>query len=359
MLIKIKEDENNLNSENYFFNDFEIGNDGNNNGNNNGNDNNNNIFNEDYSSNNNSEIGSNGNYSDGETSSSSYSTISNSSNSNNSPQNNINNNYNHLNPFNNNNNYKNNNNHDNNTPQILTFPLQFWNEDNNLNNNTHNNNNNNNDLMLHKSTPLITQQSNKRVKRETGDDRLMKNREAANRSRIKRKNEKLEMEDTIAELKERVKTLELENTALLADNTSLHNQNLYLKSLLSNCEVTKKPMNHFNGAVSGVTVLCLVCMCTIFNDWLPPILSINSPTSSSSSSSASSSYRPSGRVLLSMHDIPSIHMPPSSAPYTHGIESSPQSYLKMGLLLLIVIAYFGYLKYVQKSQLQKNGWILP
>lgn len=50
------EDENNLNSENYFFNDFEIGNDGNNNGNNNGNDNNNNIFNEDYSSNNNSEI---------------------------------------------------------------------------------------------------------------------------------------------------------------------------------------------------------------------------------------------------------------------------------------------------------------
>jgi hypothetical protein len=191
-----------------------------------------------------------------------------------------------------------------------------------------------NQLYLHSSAPLLSK-SNKRMKRDVDEDRLIKNRESANRSRMKRKNEKLEMEETIGELKSRIRTLELENTALVTDNASLHNQNLYLRSLLS---------------VSGITVLCLVCMCTVFNEWLPPALRVTQ------SLGGSAPHRPSGRVLLSMHDTPSIHM---TSPYSDAIESSPQSYLRMGLLCVVVLCYFGYHQYLQRKAMQKNGCVLP
>lgn len=208
-----------------------------------------------------------------------------------------------------------------------------------------------NQLFLHTSVPLLSK-SNKRMKRDVDEDRLIKNRESANRSRMKRKNEKLEMEETIGELKSRIRTLELENTALVTDNASLHNQNLYLRSLLSEREVDlkKKSTPSFNGTVSGMTVLCLVCVCTVFNEWLPPALRVMQ------SNGDSSPHRPSGRVLLSMHDTPSIHM---TSPYSDAIESSPQSYLRMGLLCLVVLCYFGYHQYLQRKTLQKNGCVLP
>jgi hypothetical protein len=214
---------------------------------------------------------------------------------------------------------------------------------------------NSSQLYLHQNptAPLLSK-SNKRVRKEMDEDRLIKNRESANRSRLKRKNEKTEMEEAISEYKNRIRTLELENTALMTDNASLHNQNMYLRTLLSERETDskKKTTPALNGAVSGITVLCLVCMCTVFNDWLPPALRI----AQSLGSSSASSHRPSGRVLLSMQDIPSVHM---TSPYSDAIESSPQSYFRMGLLLVAVLCYFGYLRFVQRNHPQKGGCVLP
>jgi hypothetical protein len=218
---------------------------------------------------------------------------------------------------------------------------------------------NSQNLYLHQnpSAPLLSK-SNKRVRKEMDEDRLIKNRESANRSRLKRKNEKAEMEDAITEYKNRIRTLELENTALMTDNASLHNQNMYLRTLLTEREMDLKKKTAaattapgLNGAVSGITVLCLVCMCTVFNDWLPPALRI-----AQSIGSTSSSHRPSGRVLLSMQDIPSVHM---TSAYSDAIESSPQSYFRMGVLVVAVLCYFGYLRFAQRNHSQKGGCVLP
>eukprot|EP00602_Paraphysomonas_sp_CaronLab_P002689 CAMPEP_0185023590 /NCGR_PEP_ID=MMETSP1103-20130426/6252_1 /TAXON_ID=36769 /ORGANISM="Paraphysomonas bandaiensis, Strain Caron Lab Isolate" /LENGTH=217 /DNA_ID=CAMNT_0027556255 /DNA_START=77 /DNA_END=727 /DNA_ORIENTATION=+ len=117
-------------------------------------------------------------------------------------------------------------------------------------------------LLIHSTAS----HDSKRVKRE---ERLIKNRESANKSRLKRKNEKAEMEEAIADLQRRVKELELENCALLADNKSLNSQNIFLRSLLSDREkeLVKSKEHSFRGAVSGMSVMCLVCACSFFNDW--------------------------------------------------------------------------------------------
>jgi hypothetical protein len=133
------------------------------------------------------------------------------------------------------------------------------------------------------------------IKKQKMEFRLMKNRESANKSRVKRKIEKTSMEQAFAELNIRLQELEQENSALLADNISLSNQNNELKKLLSERESGV----NIHGKFSSVSALCVVFACSlVLNSLLPSTM-----TASASSVAHSTS---SGRVLLSFDDNTSI-----------------------------------------------------
>jgi len=102
---------------------------------------------------------------------------------------------------------------------------------------------------------LFTASSNANdQKRSKHDEKLIRNRESANKSRLKKKQEKMNLEATISSLREQLQQVERENSALRAENASLNDHNIFLRGLLSN-----KKNENWGNAASGVSVLGIVC----------------------------------------------------------------------------------------------------
>ena len=144
------------------------------------------------------------------------------------------------------------------------------------------------------------------------------------------------MEETISTLQGRIKELELENTALVTDNTSLNSQNLFLRSLLTDREkdLAKKQDDSFRGSLSGVAILCVVCACSFANDWMPSIFKIQS---------AVRQHRLPGRVLLSLAEsYPSIAL---TAPYSQAVDRNPRSVFHLCLIIFAAACYLLYMRY--------------
>jgi len=119
----------------------------------------------------------------------------------------------------------------------------------------------------------------------------MKNRESANKSRVKRKNEKMTLEQTVAELTAKVQQLQQENDALQADNCFLSNQNSELKTELA------KYQNPKVAGFSSMSVFCIVFAFSFvfgFNDY--------NPLPSLIHSSHFDNTKNSGRILLATDD---------------------------------------------------------
>lgn len=215
--------------------------------------------------------------------------------------------------------------------------------------------------------PMPCGNSNKRIKTEDNlmrngrtsyEDKLMRNRESANKSRLKRKNEKLQLEETVATLQERVRTLEMENTALLTDNTTLSQHNFFLQSMLKKqqedsssvikTEAMSRP-SHMS-ALSGISVLCVVFSISFFNEWLPS--SLQAPAESREDNYGFGDSA--GRVLLSVDDDDY-----SSSSYVF-MDRSQQPQVALHYMLLMG-AMFVYYLYVQrcKAAEKQHSRILP
>lgn len=111
-------------------------------------------------------------------------------------------------------------------------------------------------------------------KRSKAEEKLIRNRESANKSRLKRKHERVQLENTVKELKERVRVLEMENNALLTDNTTLSQQNCFLQDLLkkqkneASAEISRTSSTHMS-AIGGISVLCVVFSVSFFSELIP------------------------------------------------------------------------------------------
>jgi len=177
--------------------------------------------------------------------------------------------------------------------------------------------------MLHSSEML---DQNKRMKIES---RLIKNRESANKSRIKRKMEKINMEQSLSELQKRVIQLEQENSALMADNAALSCENSKLKQQL------REKDN--NGSMLGMSVFCVVCA-----------FSFVFGTSTNDVFPTESRKNTSGRVLLSFdEDVHRFRSP-------FGAESN----LGYSLMISLAILAVGFVVYFAVSRKSRQA-ILP
>lgn len=152
------------------------------------------------------------------------------------------------------------------------------------------------------------------VKRQRKEVRLMKNREAANRSRIKKKHAMDALEAQVEDLNQQLSSLQQDLAASRAECNALREQNDFLKTLVripgtepSTASGTPALYTHSSsytsgGVSSGVMVLAVVCAFTFASDWF-----MFSPPSTSGTSGASSGYAANasvrgGRVLLSMDE---------------------------------------------------------
>lgn len=209
--------------------------------------------------------------------------------------------------------------------------------------------------------------SNKRTKVE---DKLKRNRESANKSRLKRKNEKFELEDTVAALRERVRTLEMENNALLTDNTTLSQHNFFLQSMLKNQkessgavqEKTPSSQSHMS-ALSGISMLCVVFSISFFNEWLPSSMQSSAGSGEDPWNPAESST---GRVLLSVaqDDILGSARHFSLSDTSYAFVQPPRGadawHLHYVLILTSVMCFYYF--YVQQRRChadKKSNCILP
>jgi hypothetical protein len=203
---------------------------------------------------------------------------------------------------------------------------------------------------------------NSSKKRTKTEEKLMRNRESANKSRLKRKHEKLQLEETVAELREKVRTLEMENNALLTDNTTLSQHNFFLQSMLkkqqdgggdSSCLKSESAASQSQmSALSGISMLCVVFSISFFNDWLPSSLQGPADNADDDWRLAESST---GRVLLSADDDDY-----SGGAYVSLLDG-PQQPLVAVHYVIIVSAMFAYYCYIQRSKAaeKKSNRLLP
>jgi len=140
------------------------------------------------------------------------------------------------------------------------------------------------DDNLFPARKLLSQGSNRRTTKSGGEskrfkqeDRLIKNREAANKSRMKRKTQMSEMEIKVKVLSQENISLQTDNAALRAENSVLFEQNNFLKSLLSeklggssNIPVDQVLSSFRPSNLSGVAMLCLVCTVSFWGDSIIP-----------------------------------------------------------------------------------------
>lgn len=151
-------------------------------------------------------------------------------------------------------------------------------------------------LLLSDSFMALQEEGGNSCKRFKSETRLMKNRESANKSRIKKKIEKSTMEQTVLEYKQVIQQLEQENSALMADNSSLMSQNAHLRSLLNEKEknITNNDKNHT--PVTGVAAFCIVFFFSFFQESFSTLSSFGFGKIHTRSSVST------GRVLLSLED---------------------------------------------------------
>jgi hypothetical protein len=126
-----------------------------------------------------------------------------------------------------------------------------------------------NKLLSNFSTkPVYEESCSKKTRRE---DRLVKNREAANKSRMKRKNQLTDMEITIKNLTEQNLNLQQSNAALRAENIILNDQNNFLKGLLSgkneeSTKLTTNSISSFHPTATSFAILGLICTFSFMGD---------------------------------------------------------------------------------------------
>eukprot|EP01041_Mallomonas_annulata_P009689 gene9689-20143_t len=149
--------------------------------------------------------------------------------------------------------------------------------------------------------------TSKRIKRE---ERLVKNREAANKSRTKRKNQLTDMEEAVKQLNQKNVDLQQQCAALRAENMVLVEQNNFLKNLISD-RGSSHQLSSNRPSLSGVACLGVVFMTTFFGDKL---LSVFTP--SLVQTNRYNGVRSSGRVLLSIDNPVSIHQSPSALQFS-------------------------------------------
>lgn len=193
-------------------------------------------------------------------------------------------------------------------------------------------------------------------KRSKTEEKLLRNRQSANKSRLKRKHEKMQLEDTVAELRERVRVLEMENNALLTDNTTLSQHNFFLQSMLKKQQEESSGVqaltSSHNGmsAIGGISMLCIVFSVSFFNDWLPS--SLQGLTDGNKDGSGWSVEQSSGRVLLGMGDE-------LNSDYISLVDSShTRAMFHYALLLGSMFIYYVYHQYSDTLQ-KKSTRILP
>lgn len=92
------------------------------------------------------------------------------------------------------------------------------------------------------------------IKRSKHEEKLIRNRESANKSRLKKKQEKMNLEATISSLREQLQQVERENAALRAEKASLTDHNTFLRGLLTNMK-----KDSWGNAMSGMSVLGIAC----------------------------------------------------------------------------------------------------
>jgi len=190
------------------------------------------------------------------------------------------------------------------------------------------------------------------IKRSKTEDKLIRNRQSANKSRLKRKNEKLHLEETVTVLREKIRVLEIENNALLTDNNTLSQNNFFLQSLLKRQQQEGSTLpapscGHTGGRVStlsGLSVLCVVFSVSFFSDWLPSSFVVREAERTSS-----------GRVLLSVGDL---DLDPESSLSTY--HTSPTHLtLQHTLLLCSLVACFLYAQYGHSTRMKTEHQVLP
>jgi len=101
--------------------------------------------------------------------------------------------------------------------------------------------------------------SNKRPKSDTGALKLQKNKEAAARSRLKRKQEQNGMQKRVADLENQIGVVKEENEALKLENMTLRSENSTLREKLTKFTMENK------ATVSGVAVFGFVCLFPLFS----------------------------------------------------------------------------------------------
>lgn len=178
------------------------------------------------------------------------------------------------------------------------------------------------------------------AKRQKIETRLLKNRESANKSRAKKKLERINMEKNLVEITKRVGVLEEQNEALRAENMSLSSANEMLKSALAEKDrILSKLKPHLPHAMTGITVLCVVCMCSLFCNAIFPTTSFMT---------SDDHYGSSGRVLLS---------------YGEEVASSSNMgrVMSHGFLILVVYAAYSlFATFSNQSILSNNKkYVLP
>jgi hypothetical protein len=197
-------------------------------------------------------------------------------------------------------------------------------------------------------------------KRSKTEEKLIRNRESANKSRLKRKHEKAQLEETVAELRERVRVLEMENNALLTDNTTLSQHNFFLQGMLkkqqegskpqegSSCEQSLSTSNSHISAIGGISMLCVVFSVSCLNNYLPSSWQgITSGDNSEYWDNESSSL--SGRVLLAVDDDVS----------NIALETGHTRHMfQYALLLGAMFLYYLYHQYNDAFQ-KKSSRVLP
>jgi len=92
------------------------------------------------------------------------------------------------------------------------------------------------------------------LKRSKHEEKLIRNRESANKSRLKKKQEKMNLEATISSLREQLQQVERENAALRAEKASLTDHNTFLRGLLTNMK-----NESWSNTVPGMSVLGIAC----------------------------------------------------------------------------------------------------
>jgi len=224
---------------------------------------------------------------------------------------------------------------------------------------------------------------NSGTKRSKHEIRLMKNRESANKSRLRRKSQINDLTNEVAELTKDRNALATEVAALRAENKSLQDQNSFLRGLVSGSKqirnddvdlespevkttveskATPKKV-HVGGRkkISGPMASFLLCACicgvTMMSDPYTDVSGVNGASRKSMRTLHSTPNSFSGQGVSSISSQPftfSCVLPLMSSYIYDGIGFGPSSKLVEGILInvfsvgILIVMYYLYRSYNNK-----------